>query len=82
MRKHCKERQRNSPVDCFDISLTEQSEGERIPLGRPKKIAHFCVVSFLFLHQEGFEPEMGANSEQSEERSDRETVQWTVLTFL
>ena len=47
-----------------------------------KKITHFCVVSFLFLHQEGFEPEMGANSEQSEERSDRETVQWTVSTFL
>jgi len=50
-------------VDCFDISLTEQSEGERIPLGRPKKIAHFCVVSFLFLHQEGFEPEMGERNE-------------------
>ena len=39
------------------------------------------VPSFIFLRK-GFEPEMGANGEQSETRSDRETVRGTVSTFL
>lgn len=44
----------------------------KCPLGR-----------FLFLqYTMGFEPEMGANTEHSEVRSDRKTVRWTVLTFL
>lgn len=37
---------------------------------------------FLLISTKGFEPKMGANSEHSEERSDRETVLWTVSTFL
>ena len=59
-----KERQRNSPVDCFDISPTERSEGEKISCSPPKKESGPPrVLLFFFLFFKGFEPEMGANSE-------------------
>lgn len=45
----------------------------------PKKTVRKYRLLFL---RKGFEPEMGANDEQSETRSDRETVWGTVSTFL